>query len=132
MQSQKKAFKQSPSLSNNLRILDKSLICMDYSLLLLCARSEVLTSNLFHSPGTPVVKHRLHGVCKDGEELLWDPVYCLSRHRLSNHQDKVIFALCQFSIFLCTANSPAQSFSVTGGSPALGSVVGTSVRAKYK
>ena len=29
VQSQKKAFTQSPSLSNNLRILDKSLICMD-------------------------------------------------------------------------------------------------------
>ena len=59
---------------------------MSRPLLLLCARSELLTSNLFHSPGSPVVKHRLHGVCEDGEELLRDPVHRLSRHRLSNHQ----------------------------------------------
>ena len=43
---------------------------------------------------------------------------------------QMLHKIC-FIVFLSSANSPAQSFSVTGGSPALGSVVGTSVLNKY-
>jgi len=69
-----------------------------------------------------VEQHWLQCLCAHGEELLRHPV-------LSMHWQwwvyKWVDEITVWKWFFLLANTPAMSFSVTGGNPALGSVVGS-------